>query len=135
MSWSINIGRIAGTAVRIHVTFILFLGWIFFATYAAEGPEAALANLVFLTLLFACVLAHEFGHIFTARAFGVATPDVTLLPIGGVARLERIPQEPREEFLIAIAGPAVNVVIGLGLVGLAGAHLGLSALGSVDDAR
>src|ERR1700730_9057880 len=88
MSWSINIGRIAGAAVRIPITFVLFLGWIFFATYAAEGPKAALANLVFLTLLFACVLAHEFGHIFTARAFGVATPDVTLLPIGGVARLD-----------------------------------------------
>src|ERR1700694_1859606 len=116
MSWSINIGRIAGTAVRIHITFILFLGWIFFANYVAEGPEAALANLIFLILLFACVLAHEFGHIFTARAFGVATPDVTLLPIGGVARLERIPEAPHEEFLIAIAGPLVNVLIALGLI-------------------
>src|ERR1700680_4130505 len=84
MSWSINIGRIAGTAVRIHVTFVLFLGWIFFATYAAAGSDAAFASLIFVVLLFACVLAHEFGHIFTARAFGVTTPDVTLLPIGGV---------------------------------------------------
>src|ERR1700730_3476433 len=135
MSWSINIGTIAGTAVRIHITFVLFLGWIFFATYAAEGPEAALANLIFLILLFACVLAHEFGHIFTARAFGVATPDVTLLPIGGVARLERIPDAPHEEFLIAIAGPLVNVLIALGLIVLAGARLNAGDLTAMDSAK
>jgi stage IV sporulation protein FB len=134
MRWSLNIGRIAGTAVRIHITFLLFLVWIFAANYASGGAGVAWSAVLFLVLLFACVLAHEFGHIFTARAFGVATPDVTLLPIGGVARLERIPEEPWEEFLIAIAGPAVNVVIGLGLVALAGARLDLSAL-SVDSAR
>src|ERR1700682_2128678 len=133
MSWSINIGRIAGTAVRIHITFVLFLGWIFFANYVAEGPEAAVASLVFLVLLFACVLAHEFGHIFTARAFGVATPGVTLRPIGGVARLERIPEEPREEFLIAIAGPLVNVAIAFGLVLLAGARLNAGDLTVMDS--
>ena len=82
-----------------------------------------MASLVFLLLLFACVVAHEFGHIFTARAFGVATPDVVLLPIGGVARLERIPEEPREELLIAIAGPLVNVAIAVGLVLLTGARI------------
>ena len=69
-----------------------------------------------MVLLFLCVLLHEFGHIFTARAFGVPTPYVTLLPIGGVAQLERIPEEPWEEFLIAIAGPLVNVVIAAVLV-------------------
>ena len=106
MSWSLNIGSIAGTAIRIHITFLLFLVWIFVASYVSGGAEAAWQALAFMLLLFACVLAHEFGHIFTARAFGVATPDVTLLPIGGVARLERIPEKPREEFLIAIAGPA-----------------------------
>jgi Zn-dependent protease/CBS domain-containing protein len=132
MSWSINIGTIAGTAVRIHITFVLFLGWIFFATYAAEGSDAAFASLVFVVLLFACVLAHEFGHIFTARAFGVATPDVTLLPIGGVARLARIPEEPWEELLIAIAGPLVNVAIAFGLVLIAGARLNAGDLAVMD---
>jgi Zn-dependent protease/CBS domain-containing protein len=111
MGWSLNIGSIAGTAVRIHITFLLFLIWIFGASYAAGGADAAWSGLLFLVLIFACVLAHEFGHIFAARAFGVATPDVTLLPIGGVARLERIPEKPMEEFLIAVVGPLVNVAI------------------------
>jgi stage IV sporulation protein FB len=107
MSWSFNIGSIAGTQVRVHITFLLFLGWIFAASWVSEGSQAAWSGLIFMVLLFTCVLAHEFGHIFTARAFGVATPDVTLLPIGGLARLERMPEKPhQEEFLIAIAGTA-----------------------------
>src|SRR3989475_9385854 len=122
MSWSLNIGTIAGTAVRVHVTFLLFLGWIFAASWVAGGADAAWQGLAFLVLLFACVVAHEFGHIFTARAFGVSTPDVTLLPIGGGSRLQRIPEEPYEEFLVAIAGPLVNVAIAIGLIMLAGAR-------------
>jgi Zn-dependent protease/CBS domain-containing protein len=135
MSWSLNIGSIAGTQVRVHITFLLFLGWIFVASWVSGGPQAAWSGLAFLVLLFACVLAHEFGHIFTARGFGVATPDVTLLPIGGLARLERIPEEPREEFLIAIAGPLVNVVIGFALVLLAGARLHMGDLAAVESTQ
>ena len=132
MSWSLNIGTIAGTAVRLHITFVLFLGWIFVASWISGGPEAAWSGLVFLVLLFACVVAHEFGHIFAARAFGIATPDVTLLPIGGVARLERIPEEPREELLIALAGPLVNVAIALALMLVAGAHFDGGQLQAVE---
>src|SRR3974390_3359376 len=132
MSWSLNIGTIAGTAIRVHITFLLFLAWIFAASYAEGGPAAAWSGLLFMVLLFACVLAHEFGHIFTARGFGVQTPDVTLLPIGGVARLERIPEKPSEEFLVAIAGPAVNVVITLLLVVFAGANLSTVNVASLD---
>src|SRR3974390_514254 len=135
MRWSLNICTIAGTAVRFHITFLLFLVWIFAADYASGGPDEAWTGLIFMVALFGCVLAHEFGHIFTARAFGVAPPDVTLLPIGGVARLERIPEEPREEFLIAIAGPAVNVAIALALMALTGAHLNPSEPARVDDAH
>jgi Zn-dependent protease/CBS domain-containing protein len=118
MSWSITIGRIAGTAIRIHFTFLIFLFAIAFLDYAAGGVDAAKASIVFLVLLFACVLAHEFGHILMARRFGVATPDVTLLPIGGVASMERIPDDPRQELLIAIAGPMVNVVIAVVLMAI-----------------
>ena len=134
MLWSINIGSIAGTAVRIHVTFLLFLLYIWGASYASGGAGAAWSGLIFMLLLFACVLAHEFGHIFTARAFGVATPDVTLLPIGGVARLESIPEEPRQEFLIAIAGPLVNVAIALVLFVVAGADMRPQHLAAMERA-
>src|SRR3954454_21552214 len=128
MPWSLNIGTIAGTQVRVHITFLLFLGWIFFTSYAAGGAAAGWSGLAFMVLLFACVVAHEFGHIFTARAFGVATPDVTLYPIGGLARLERIPEQPSEELLVALAGPAVNVVIAFLLVVLLGADLHTNSL-------
>ncbi len=132
MGWSLKIGSVAGTAIRIHVTFLLFLAWIFGVSYIAGGPQAAWRGLLFMVLLFLCVLLHEFGHIFTARAFGVNTPDVILLPIGGVSRLERIPEKPSEEFLIAIAGPAVNVVIAALLVLVAGANLQLDRLATLD---
>jgi Zn-dependent protease/CBS domain-containing protein len=133
MAWSLSVGRIAGTEIRIHFTFLLFLIWIFAANYAAGGQAAAWSSTIFIVLLFGCVLLHEYGHILTARAFGVATPDVTLLPIGGVARLERIPEQPYQEFLVAIAGPMVNVVIAVALVLIAGARLDpqyLAAVGS-----
>jgi stage IV sporulation protein FB len=123
MGWSVTIGSIAGTAVRIHITFLLFLVWIFGASYASGGSSAAWTSVAFILLVFLCVLAHEFGHIFTARIFGVVTPDVVLLPIGGVARLERIPEKPSEEFLIAIAGPLVNVVIAGLLLTVGGADV------------
>jgi stage IV sporulation protein FB len=111
MSWSFPIGTVKGTVVRIHMTFVLFLIWIGGAHYAQGGPDAAMQGVLFIVLLFACVLLHEFGHVFAARRYGVRTPDITLLPIGGVARLERIPEKPSQELVVALAGPAVNVVI------------------------
>jgi stage IV sporulation protein FB len=135
MSWSLNIGRVAGTVVRVHLTFLLFLAWIFAASYASGGAATAVNSLVFMLLLFLCVLLHEFGHIFTARAFGVPTPYVTLLPIGGVAQLERIPEEPGQEFLIAIAGPLVNVVITILLVAVGGATLQSNAAAGLDNTQ
>lgn len=118
MAWSITIGRIAGTAVRIHVTFLLFLAWIGYSAWRSGGSDAAVGGVAFIVLLFACVLAHEFGHILMARRFGIPTPEVTLLPIGGVAMLERMPESPREQLLVALAGPAVNVVIAAMLIAI-----------------
>lgn len=111
MRWSISLGTISGITVRFHITFLLLLIWIGVGHYAQGGAEAAVVGLVFILLIFGSVLLHEFGHALAARRFGVKTPDITLLPIGGVARLERIPEKPTEEFIVAVAGPAVNVAI------------------------
>ena len=115
MRWSYTIGRFAGTEVKIHVTFLLLLAWIAYTAYQDAGTAAAVSDTLFFVCFFFCILLHEFGHIRMARRFGVRTPDVILLPIGGVARLERIPEEPRQELLIALAGPAVTLAIILAL--------------------
>src|SRR4028118_1327793 len=94
MNWSFSIGTVKGTVIRLHLTFVLFLIWIGASHYAQGGQRAAVEGVLFISLLFACVLLHEFGHVFAARRYGVQTPDITLLPIGGVARLERIPEQP-----------------------------------------
>src|SRR2546423_5671859 len=111
MGWSLPIFRIAGIQLRIHVTFLLLIGWLAFGYYAEGGSAAAAGRVFFILLLFVCVILHEFGHAFAAKAFGINTPDITLLPIGGVARLERMPADPKQEFIIAVAGPLCNVVI------------------------
>ena len=111
MGWSLTIGRIAGTAIRLHFTFLLFLIWIAVADYLANGPAAALSSVAFILLVFGCVTLHEFGHILMARRFGVKTPEVILSPIGGIANMERMPEKPQQELLVAIAGPLVNVAI------------------------
>jgi stage IV sporulation protein FB len=130
MGWSFTLGRIAGTSIRLHFTFLLFLAWIGITDYARGGAPAALASIVFILLIFACVTAHEFGHIFMARRYGVKTPEVILSPIGGIANMERIPEVPIQELLVAIAGPLVNVVIA-GVI-LAGTGLPLSGLANLN---
>ncbi|HTO79723.1 MAG TPA: site-2 protease family protein [Methylocystis sp.] len=121
MGWSVTIGRFFGTYVRIHVTFLIFLAWIGFAAYQRGGIEAAKQSVAFIVAIFACVVLHEFGHILTARRYGVHSTQVTLLPIGGVADLDKMPQKPYQELLIAIAGPLVNIVIAAILLVVAGA--------------
>ena len=116
MLWSIPIGRFGGTEVKIHITFLLLLAWIAFSAWGHGGAIAALDSTLFIALIFACVVLHEFGHILAASRYGISTPTVTLLPIGGVASMERMPTNPRQELVVALAGPAVNFVIGLVLV-------------------
>ncbi|EEX15713.1 srebp protease/cbs domain protein [Citreicella sp. SE45] len=127
MSWSFSIGRLFGSELRVHATFFLLLAWIGVAAWSSGGPQAALQNLAFVLALFACVVAHEFGHALTARRYGIQTPDITLLPIGGLARLERMPEKPAQEIVVALAGPAVNIVIWAVLM-LAGAGTSIDAL-------
>lgn len=115
MSLSFRLARIFGTDVKVHATFLLLLGWFWYQAEQEGGVEAAGLVTLFLVLLFSCILLHEFGHILMARHFGIRTPDVILLPIGGVARLERMPEEPRQELLIALAGPLVTLLIAVGL--------------------
>jgi len=135
MLWSIPVARIAGTVVRIHVTFLLFLVWIGAAQWRAGGQQAAFEGVLFMVLLFGCVLAHEFGHIFAARRYGIQTPEVTLWPIGGVASLERIPEKPSEELVVAVAGPAVNVVIAAVLILVLGMSFDTAAMTELENPR
>jgi Zn-dependent protease len=125
MKWSLKLGRILGIDVYVHFTFLLLLGFVGLAHWMTERSlEAALTGLLFFTGLFACVLLHEYGHALAARKYGIATRDITLLPIGGLARLERMPDQPSQELVVALAGPLVNVIIAAGL------FLGLTLTGT-----
>jgi Zn-dependent protease/CBS domain-containing protein len=135
MGWSIRLFNVAGTAVRIHLTFFLLLAWIAAVHWTRGGAEAAVDGVLFIVLLFVCVVLHEFGHVFAARIYGIRTSDVTLLPIGGVASLERMPEKPGQEIVVALAGPAVNLVIALVLVLGLGAGFDLTQMTQLEEAR
>lgn len=127
MGWSWKMGRMFGIDVYVHATFAVFLGWVALSTYLRTHESAEMVvGVLSMLAVFGSVVLHELGHALTARRFGIKTRDITLLPIGGVARMERMPEKPWQEFLVALAGPAVNVVIAaVLLVGLtvAGATL------------
>jgi Zn-dependent protease len=120
MSWSVKLFTLGGTAVRMHLTFLLLLAWIAAIQYMNGTAQDAVYGVLFILVLFACVVLHEFGHIWAARRYGIRTPDVTLLPIGGVASMERMPEKPVQEIIVALAGPAVNAVIALVLIAILG---------------
>jgi Zn-dependent protease/CBS domain-containing protein len=110
--WSFQVAKVAGIPIRIHATFFLLVLWVFYPYFAGRSSLAASgADVVLVLAAFTCIVLHELGHALTARRYGIRTRDITLLPIGGVARLERMPDRPGHEILVALAGPAVNVVL------------------------
>lgn len=108
-SW--KLGTAFGIGVYIHWTFLLLVGFVLLSNWDLGGPHLAVYAVGVLLAVFGCVVLHELGHALMARRFGIPTRDITLYPIGGVARLARMSERPWEEFCIAIAGPAVNVLI------------------------
>lgn len=135
MRWSIRIARIFGIDVKVHVTFLLLLAWIGAAYFRQGGWPAARTGLLFILLLFGCVLLHELGHALAAKRYGIRTADITLLPIGGVARIAQMPRDPRQELVIAAAGPAVNVAIALVLIAVLGRFADLGDVLALQDPR
>src|SRR5262249_5988808 len=128
-SW--KIGTAFGIGIYVHISFLLVPAWVLFSTWGLGGVQLAAFMLLLVGAVFGCVVLHELGHALMARYFGIRTPDITLAPIGGVARLERMSEHPWEEFLIALAGPAVNVAIAVILAAaltLGGVGLGIDAV-------
>jgi Zn-dependent protease/CBS domain-containing protein len=130
MRWSLKLGRVFGIDIKVHVTFLLIVLW---GAYNFGGEAGPLYGILVTLALFTLVLLHELGHSLAAMMYGIPVRDITLLPIGGVARLERMPQKPLHEFVVALAGPAVNVILAailvpiiLGLTVLQGIPLSLS---------
>ncbi|UCG55739.1 MAG: site-2 protease family protein [Phycisphaerales bacterium] len=111
MGWSFRIGKIAGIEFRIHVTFFLLLLVIFVSTTTQAGMQKAWLATLFISAVFVCVLIHEIGHSLIARRFGKEAKSITLLPIGGVASLEEIPEKPGQEIAMAVVGPLINLAI------------------------
>lgn len=130
MKWSLKLGTYRGIPVYIHATFMLIIIWVGLSHWL-QGHDLAttMKGILFILLLFACVVLHEFGHALMAQKYNIKTRDITLLPIGGVARLEKMPEEPKQELWVALAGPAVNVVIATIL------YIGLSLSSSMEPLR
>src|SRR5262249_29000464 len=117
MGWSVTVARVRGIEIKVHASFVLILIWAayYWGANTNSGGRGIAFGIVATILLFVCVTLHELGHAMVAQRYGIEVRDITLLPIGGVARLD-VPENPRQELWIALAGPAVNVVIAVVLV-------------------
>jgi Zn-dependent protease len=123
MKGSWRLGELAGIDIYVHWSFLILPAVIGLSSFGSGGLAAAVGSVLFVLAIFGCVVLHELGHALAARRYGIGTRNITLLPIGGVANLERMPRQPRQELAIALAGPAVNAVIAAGI------YLGLYVLG------
>lgn len=136
MKWALKLGVAAGIPIYLHASFVLIVAWVALRYWAiAQSVTVMLQGVAFILLLFGCVVLHELGHALMARRYGIRTRDITLWPIGGVARLERMPEQPLQEFFVAIAGPAVNIAIAGALFAwmwLTGTLDALTSLGLVE---
>ena len=112
MKWSYKFGKLLGIDLYVHITFFMLLAWILFSDLTSRGNmTVALIHLALLLITFAIVIMHELGHSMAARKLGIPTRDINLLPIGGMARLERMPEKPSQELFVALSGPAVNLAL------------------------
>lgn len=116
MNWSWQVGKVSGIPIRIHITFLALPALFALGGWTDAGIAGAVRETVFVLCVFLCVALHELGHSLAALSFGIQVRDITLLPIGGLSRLARIPRDPKEEILLSLAGPLVNVIIAGGLL-------------------
>lgn len=127
MRWSLKLGKIFGVEFRIHVTFLLLLFFIYVSGLSQKGPAYAIRAVLFILAVFACVLIHELGHSLIARRFGKEAKSITLLPIGGIATMEEMPEKPSQEIAMSIVGPFINLAIAGILYLFVGRWTGISA--------
>lgn len=112
--WSLYIGKISGIKIFIHWTFLFLISWILISNFQqGKNLASVLYTLSFVLAVFVCVILHELGHALTAKYFKYHIKDITLLPISGMARMDEIPENPKHELVVALAGPTVNILIAL----------------------
>ena len=114
MKWSFKIGKLFGIPIRVHLTFLLLLLFIGYVGSKQGGSEGAILGMIVIIFIFVCVILHEVGHSLVAVHYGIKVNDIILLPIGGVSRMEEIPEDPKQEITISIVGPLVS--FGLALI-------------------
>ncbi len=112
MKSKLSLGKVFGIRIQVHWTFLFIIAWVIYVGWRQGANNQAIVwSVIYVLSIFACVVLHELGHALTAKQFGISTSRITLLPIGGVASLERMPEKPKQELLVAVMGPLVNVVI------------------------